>query len=173
MWHWLLIHFGYPIIFILGKLSPRYEEVYGSLFINWNNRLVKTKKILIEKAAQLLILLPQCIQFADCPHKITRNILNCEQCGKCLIASLIGLGKKYGLRINVATGGRLAQRIVHEFKPDAIVACACEHELVDGIQAVYPLPVLGIPNARPSGPCLNTWVEINKIEQAVKTFLGI
>jgi hypothetical protein len=172
MRHWLLVRFFYPVIVILSKIFPQYEEKYTSFFVNLNNRLVKKKEVILKKTEQLLILLPQCLQFADCPHKITKNILNCHQCGKCLIADLVHLGEKYNLKINVATGGRLAQRLVSDFKPNAIVACACEHELTDGIQAVYPLPVLGILNTRPYGPCLNTGVDLNKIEQAVKTFLG-
>jgi len=172
MRHWILVRFGYPILVILSKLFPWAEEFYESAFINFNNQLVKAKKIVLKKAQQLLVLLPQCLQFADCPHKITKNILNCHQCGKCLIADLVRLGEKYGLKINVATGGRLARRIVSDFKPNAIVACACEHELADGVQAVYPLPVLAISNSRPFGPCLNTGVDLDKIEQAVKTFLG-
>lgn len=172
MRHWLLMRVYYPVIVLLSKIFPQSEEKYASFFISLNNYLVKTRRTILKKAGQLLILLPECLQFADCPHRITKNILNCHQCGKCLIADLVRLGEKYSLRVTVATGGRLAKRLVSDFKPNAIVACACEHELSDGIHAVYPLPVLAISNRRPYGPCLNTDVDLGKIEEAVKMFLG-
>ncbi|MDI6641386.1 MAG: DUF116 domain-containing protein [Elusimicrobiota bacterium] len=73
--------------------------------------------------------------------------------------------------MKVATGGRLAKRWVRELKPDFIVAVACERELSEGISAVYPLPVVGIPNIRPYGPCLNTTVDISMVETVIEKYL--
>ena len=36
---------------------------------------------------------------------------------------------------------------------------------------MFPLPVLGVLNERPFGPCFNTRVDIKKLEAAILTFL--
>jgi hypothetical protein len=118
-----------------------------------------------------LILLPHCIQDFDCEIKITGNIRNCRGCGKCEIKDLIELSDQYHLKIAVATGGTLARRIVLENRPEAIVAVACELDLTTGIQDTYPIPVIGILNERPNGPCINTKVNIEKVRRAILDFV--
>ena len=61
--------------------------------------------------------------------------------------------------------------MVKQARPKAIVAVACERDLTSGIQDVFPLPVLGVLNERPFGPCFNTRVDMNKLEAAVLTFM--
>ena len=61
--------------------------------------------------------------------------------------------------------------MVKQARPKAIVAVACERDLTSGIQDVFPLPVLGVLNERPFGPCFNTKVDINKLEAAILTFM--
>jgi hypothetical protein len=118
-----------------------------------------------------LILLPHCIQDFDCEIKITGNIRNCRGCGKCEIKDLIELSDQYHLKIAVATGGTLARRIVLENRPEAIVAVACELDLTTGIQDAYPIPVIGILNERPNGPCINTKADIKKVRRAILDFV--
>jgi hypothetical protein len=116
----------------------------------------------------VLLLLPHCIQFDECSHRLTGTILNCAGCGRCKISDLLTLGEKYNIIMKVATGGRLAKRIVNEISPDVVIAVACERELCEGIFSVYPLPVYGILNIRLSGPCINTTVDVNSVEKALK-----
>lgn len=71
----------------------------------------------------------------------------------------------------MATGGTLARHFVKQYRPRAVVAIACERDLTSGIQDTQPLPVLGVLNLRPHGPCLNTQVNLNQVEQAVQFFL--
>ncbi|MGB2698574.1 MAG: DUF116 domain-containing protein, partial [Candidatus Zixiibacteriota bacterium] len=75
------------------------------------------------------------------------------------------------LALSVATGGTLARKVVVDTKPTAIVAVACERDLTAGIQDVYPIPVYGILNQRPHGPCVNTRVDLEKIKQVVELIL--
>ena len=70
----------------------------------------------------------------------------------------------------MATGGTLARRIIVENRPEAIVAVACELDLTTGILDSYPLPVIGILNERPHGPCINTKVDIQKVKDAIASF---
>ena len=73
--------------------------------------------------------------------------------------------------MSVATGGTLARQVVKTIRPKAIIAVACERDLTSGIQDVFPLPVIGVLNERPYGPCFNTRVDINKVEETIKYFL--
>ena len=96
---------------------------------------------------------------------------SCRGCGKCEIKDLIELSDQYHLKIAVATGGTLARRIVLENRPEAIVAVACELDLTTGIQDAYPIPVIGILNERPHGPCINTKADIEKVRRAILDFV--
>jgi uncharacterized protein len=51
-----------------------------------------------------------------------------------------------------------------------IIAVACERDLASGIQDTHPLPVYGILNSRPFGPCLDTDVALDKVEWAIREF---
>ena len=49
---------------------------------------------------------------------------------------------------------------------------ACERDLSSGIQDTYPIPVYGVLNERPHGPCLDTLVNLNNLEAAIRRFLS-
>ena len=83
----------------------------------------------------------------------------------------MALSKKYGLKVAISTGGTLARQAVKQARPKAIVAVACERDLTSGIQDVFPIPVLGVFNERPFGPCFNTKVDLQKVEQAILDFM--
>jgi hypothetical protein len=117
-------------------------------------------------------MLPHCLQTIECDVRITHNISNCKRCGKCEIRDLIKISEDYNLRLFVATGGTIARRIVKEARPDAIIAVACERDLSSGLVDTYPLPVIGILNERPFGPCVNTRVDLAKVREAIAFFAG-
>jgi hypothetical protein len=145
-----------------GMFGTGIKDKFEKWIIKTNN--ITVAKQVFDKHKTILVLLPHCLQNDDCKHRIVKDINNCAACKKCDIYEIVRLGKKFGLTIKVATGGRLAQRIVKETKPGLILAVACEHELSDGLYAVYPMKVYGIPNTRPDGPCVNTRVDIKLIE---------
>ncbi|MGQ9507830.1 MAG: DUF116 domain-containing protein [Thermodesulfobacteriota bacterium] len=160
----------FPLMILMGKMIRVSKEKVQQSFIELNNHLVRSNHHR-NRPQRLLLLLPHCIQNFDCPIKITGNVKNCKGCGKCEIKDLIELGDKYQVKIAVATGGTLARRIIVENKPEAIVAVACELDLTSGIQDVYPIPVIGILNERPYGPCINTKADIQKVKQAILDFI--
>ncbi|HEX8948786.1 MAG TPA: DUF116 domain-containing protein, partial [Dissulfurispiraceae bacterium] len=145
------------------------KEAFQLLVIRLNNRLVKAD-IARYRTKRILLLLPHCLQINDCDVRITNDIYNCKRCGKCGIKELIQIADEHALKLFVATGGNLARRIVSDIRPEAIVAVACERDLSSGIVDTYPLPVLGIPNERPFGPCLNTKVDLTKVKEAIALF---
>ena len=57
-------------------------------------------------------------------------------------------------------------------KPKVIIGVACERDLSSGIQDSYPIPVFGVFNRRPFGPCYDTDVSLELVEKGIKTFLG-
>ncbi len=158
----------FPITILTGRIAGISKEKILRSYIAVNNNLVKSKKLILS-GNQVMILLPHCLQDSDCPHKITMDINNCKHCGKCCICELIDLGEKYHAAIKVATGGTLARKFIEECKPQGVIAVACERDLSMGIQDSGLLPVMGVLNCRPNGPCINTNVDISKVEQALQT----
>jgi len=156
----------FPINHILGKIFGLTKDQIRNSFIEVNNSLFRATQKRIKKD-RLLILLPQCLQNYDCPYRVTTNIGNCHKCGGCKIGEILQLGEKYDASVSIATGGTLARKVIVDKKPSVIVAVACERDLSSGIQDAYPIPVYGILNQRPYGPCVNTQVDFEKLEEAV------
>ncbi len=169
---WTVANWLFPLAVRIGRLLDFEKEQVERSFIELSNQLVKMRKLTVP-ADRLLILTPHCLQLESCPHKITREIFNCKECGACPISGLVGLAKKYGVRVAVVTGGTLARQVVKGLRPKAILAIACERDLTSGIQDVFPLPVIGVLNERPYGPCCNTQVDIQRVEKTVRTMIGL
>lgn len=159
----------YPVLMLAGSFAKGRKEAMQAFVINLNNSLIVKGKRGFRK---ILLLMPHCLQIDECKIRLTHNIKNCERCGKCEIRDLIAIAEKNGLDLHVATGGNLARRIVSHADPDAIVAVACERDLSSGIADTYPIPVLGICNERPFGPCVNTRVDLEKVEKAIQVLSG-
>jgi hypothetical protein len=166
----LTVRILFPLALMIGRLLRISPDAVRGSFIAMNNALVRASARLA-RGESLLLLLPHCLQNFDCPHRVTSEVRNCRLCGKCEISELIGLCDKYGVEISIATGGTLARRVIVETKPGAIVGVACERDLTSGIQDAYPIPVIGVLNERPYGPCRNTRVDLGKVEEAVAFFL--
>lgn len=170
IWAWKAINLLFPFAVGLGRLLHIPREKIEQSFIQVSNDLVLRHHVKVP-GNRIMILTPHCIQRDVCVHKITRNVENCRQCGGCCVGQMLALANKYGCHFAVATGGTLARQLVKEARPKAIVAVACERDLTSGIQDVFPLPVLGVLNERPFGPCFNTRVDVGKLEAAILSFL--
>lgn len=160
----------FPLVLALGKIfGIDMDRIKGS-FIEVNNGLVYARGIKIEPA-QLLLLAPHCLQNSECDIKVTNNIDNCRRCGKCGVNDILSIRERYGIKVGMATGGTLARKYVREYRPKAIVAIACERDLTSGILDANPIPVLGITNLRPNGPCFNTHFSLERVDEAIKFFV--
>jgi len=159
-----------PMMSGVGKLFGVSKDQVRRSFIEINNQLLLAAHPRAT-ADKLLLLMPHCLQFHECKFRITGSTVHCQRCGKCAIKGLADLSEKYGVGLAVATGGTLARRIVIERRPKIIIAVACERDLSSGIQDSYPMPVFGITNKRPFGPCYDTDVDLDRVEEALKTFL--
>jgi len=165
----ITIKFLFPIAATLSQVLRFDRNRLRASFVKVNNALTKAQRNRIG-GERILILLPHCLQIDVCNRKLTSDINNCVRCGKCPVGTLVGMGEKLGLKIEVVNGGTLARKKVASFHPDGIVAVACERDLTFGIQDVYPIPVYGVINDRPNGPCYNTCVDMSLVEAGIKFF---
>ena len=161
-----------PIMELMGRMMRIPVAAVRRSFIKVNNELVLSSGIQCEPR-QLLVLLPHCIQSSRCTHRLTYHIDFCARCGACPLKDVLNLRDTYGVQVAIATGGTIARRIVVQARPKLIVAVACERDLSSGIQDTHPLPVFGVINERPNGPCLDTFVSIRRLESAIRHFIGM
>lgn len=167
----MAVNIFFPVIIGLGKIFKIDVDRIKSSFIEVNNQMVMATSHKL-KSENILLLVPHCLQHTQCPVKITIDVGNCRRCGNCCISKLLEVRDRYGIKMGVATGGTLARKLVKDYRPKAIVAVACERDLTSGIQDSIPLPVLGVTNERPYGPCHNTQIEMEKVDEAIRFYLG-
>lgn len=165
-----VVHIVFPLMVFLGRLLGISKERIQQSFVEINNQLVLSQPFKV-KPERLLLLMPHCLQDNECKVRITGDVRNCERCGKCEIKELVELADENDVKLSIATGGTIARRIVVENKPELIIATACERDLTSGIQDSYPIPVYGILNKRPYGPCFNTEVDMSEVKKAMRLFL--
>lgn len=161
-----LIRVLYPVALGLGHMTGKSRDDVQASFIAVHNRLAEMKTVRAEPG-EVLVLLPHCLQWHDCPHKITYAVDQCVRCRQCGIAQLLELRDRYGFQLAVATGGSAARRLIKEQRPKVVVAVACERDLASGIQDVQQIYVRGVTNERPNGPCFDTQVDAAQVEAVV------
>jgi hypothetical protein len=167
-----VVRIVFPMVRMLAAVVGLDRDAVKRSFIAVNNALVTAGGV-PPSGGRVLLLLPHCLQSAACPHRITGGLIeNCERCGKCVIAGLLEVAHQNGLALAVATGGTLARRVIGDVRPRAIIAVACETDLTSGIQDSHPLPVYGILNERPLGPCRDTTVDLERVREAIVLFSG-
>ena len=156
-------------IFDSGVLKSTKNDI-RKIYIEINNILVQGK---IKKYSRddVLLLLPHCLQNTECGYKVTSNINNCKRCGKCCIGDISLLAEKEGISAVVATGGTIARKIVSEYDPKFVLSVACERDLTSGIADIGGIPVVGLINERPNGPCNNTFIDVNIIKENIESIV--
>lgn len=171
---WLVkigMDFFMPHIIFLAMLLGYSKDAVRVFYINVNNIIVKsgTNKY---SPKSILVLIPHCAQDSRCIHRITNDIGNCKRCGRCSIGKVAELAERTGICISVVTGGTAALNTVSKNKPCLILASGCERELVSGIIEVRKIPVIGMLNIRPNGPCNNTVIDVHSLEENLKHFIS-
>lgn len=160
----------FPVLILVGRVVGIDKDRISQGLIDLINHLVRISVYRVE-AERILLLTPHCLQKNTCVHKVTTDVHNCKQCGQCQVGSLLAIAKEYGCQFVVVTGGTLARMMVKQARPKAIIAIACERDLVSGMQDVFPVPVIGVLNERPCGPCCNTRVDIEEIKKVVEQLI--
>nr|WP_276020675.1 DUF116 domain-containing protein [Acetivibrio straminisolvens] len=160
----------FPLVIVLTGLFRGNKDAVKKFYIDFNNLLVGTldKKY---SPDEIIILLPHCLQYSECQYKITNDINNCKRCGKCCIGSIADIALEKKVPVYVVTGGTAARNIVSKIRPKIIVSVACERDLSSGIADVGSIPVIGIINDRPNGPCYNTNVDVNALKKKLENII--
>ena len=105
-------------------------------------------------ANELLILIPRCLSRAS-------------------LDGVLDIAKRYNVAAFVATRGQLARRAIRERRPRAVVAVACERDMVSGLHDVAgKIPVLGLTMTLPNGPCKDAALDLAKMEEFVRKFVA-
>lgn len=142
----------------LMRLTSRMADRFGRR--DWvENAAVKVYNTLAmmrgRKVGQgeLLVLIPRCLS-------------------KETLDGVLGIAGRYGVSVFVATRGQLARRVIRERMPRAVVAVACERDMVSGLHDVAgKVPVLGLTMTLPSGPCKDAAVNLTQFEQWVRAYV--
>jgi uncharacterized protein len=99
---------------------------------------------------ELLVLIPRCLS-------------------KQALDGVLEIAGRYEVPVFVATRGQLARRVIRERRPRAVVAVACERDMMTGLRDVAgKLPVLGLTMQLPNGPCRDAAIDLGQMEQWVQ-----
>ena len=140
-----------------------------------NNGLTRLRRVRTSPE-HVLLLVAHCLQRGDCGRQLTGAAGTeggnggCVRCGRCQIDKLMSLRERTGVKIHVAGGGRQALAQVRSEGVRAVVAVACEKELLQGIIGVFPAPVMAVCNTRPLGDCHDTLTDLAAVESAISEF---
>lgn len=142
----------------LMRLTSRVADQFGRR--DWvENAAVKVYNALAmmrgRKVGQgeLLVLIPRCLS-------------------KETLDGVLGIAGRYGVPVFVATRGQLARRVIRERRPRAVVAVACERDMVSGLHDVAgKIPVLGLTMTLPSGPCKDASLNLGQFEEWVRAYV--
>jgi uncharacterized protein len=136
----------------LGRRFGISRDRVSNSFIKVHNVVLKAyaNRLSVER---LLILVPRCLERAARSQVVDRI-------------------DRIAAKMVTAAGGEEARKAIQENKPSMILAIACERDLISGLKDVADrIPVLAIPNRRPQGPCKNTQLPIEELDEAL-TFLA-
>ena len=156
-----------PLALLFAKSNSNLKKSIRLFYIELNNIVVESDNIKY-KTEEIMLLLPHCLQNCECSLKVTNNPEACKRCGRCKIGQLLDYTKKRNISMFIATGGTVARKIIRQNNPKLIVSVACERDLMSGILDVKGIPVIGVTNKQPNGPCLNTDVDISAIKKKVE-----
>jgi hypothetical protein len=155
----------FPVAHGLSRLFHLNSDAVHRFFIDLNNRIAMRE--IKSKPEKILLLMPHCLQFSECEYRVTGREIKCKMCGQCEIKDLMEIAAEYNVELSIATGGTMARNIIKRLHPDIIIATACERDLMSGLRDTTSLPVIGILNERPNGPCIDTRVDIKKITKLI------
>ena len=142
----------------LMRLTSRVADRFGrrdrveNAAVKVYNRLALLRGRKVGKG-ELLLLIPRCLS-------------------KETLDGVLGVAGRYGVPVFVATRGQLARRVIRERRPRAVVAVACERDMVSGLHDVAgKVPVLGLTMTLPSGPCKDALLDLGQLEDWVKAYV--
>ena len=117
------------------------------------NTLAERRRRRVGKG-ELLVLIPRCLS-------------------KQALDGVLSIAGRYEVPVFVATRGQLARRVIRERRPRAVVAVACERDMMTGLRDVAgKLPVLGLTMQLPNGPCRDAVLDLPQMEEWVRGWIS-
>jgi uncharacterized protein len=117
------------------------------------NALAEGRQRRVQKG-ELLVLIPRCLS-------------------KETLDGVLEIAGRYEVPVFVATRGQLARRVIRERRPRAVVAVACERDMMTGLRDVAgKLPVLGLTMQLPNGPCRDAVLDLDVMDRWVRSLVG-
>jgi geranylgeranyl pyrophosphate synthase len=117
-----------------------------------------------------LLLLPHCLRHAtECPAAYSELGLACQDCGRCRLTELRGMGEQLGYRVMIAEGSPVVMQLILTGQADAIVGAACLDALEKTLDKILlaGIPCLATPLLK-SG-CRNTEVDEERLRAMIRT----
>jgi len=117
-----------------------------------------------------LLLLPHCLRDASgCPAAYRELGLACQDCGRCRLTELRGMGERLGYRVMLAEGSPVVMQLILTGQADAIVGAACLDALEKTLDKILlaGIPCLATPLLK-SG-CRNTEVDEERLRAMIRT----
>jgi len=148
-WREKFILYLVPKTVWLGAKFGISRDRVGNSFIKVHNFLTRNFADNLN-TDRILILLPRCLK-RETRSQITNKV------------------NSNGFKVITASGGEQAREAIRQYRPTVILALACERDLMSGIKDVAEqIPVLAIPNKRPEGPCKNTDVYLDELDETLR-----
>jgi len=151
-----IYNFFVPLVLRTAEYFGISKDKISNSFIKVNNAVTR---LTIDKlfpgsssSNRILILLPRCLQ-------------------KDILKKLISLKEQYNVAVHTVAGGTQARAVIKRIMPRAVIGVACERDLLSGIKDVaVKIPVIGVVNKRPEGPCKQTIIDIDEVIKAITLF---
>ena len=135
---------------LAGRFGRRDKVENAAVKVYDRLALARSRKV---GGKELLLLIPRCL-------------------AKDILDGVLTVAKRYEVPVFVATRGQLARRVIRERRPRAVVAVACERDMVSGLADVADkVPVLGLTLTLPEGPCKDTRLDLDKLDEFMRAYL--
>jgi hypothetical protein len=142
-----------PFAFTAGRLFGVSEDRMSASYITVHNALTRASGA-PKSAGEILVLLPRCLS-------------------KESMKEAKAVAGEFGCTAAVAGGGSVARKLIAQHKPKAIIALACERDLLSGLKFVgTKAETFALPNKRPSGPCKDTRFDSAALREMIEFFAG-
>lgn len=153
----------------LARLLDR-EEAWILSFCAWNNRKVG-EPFQAHRARKALVLLPHCLQAANCKAGILEDLGNCHGCGRCPAGDLLAKALSGRWNCRISNRSHKIYREARAFKPDLVVAASCSDRLLKGLLKLPEVPCYVIPLQLPHGMCVDTSLQVPRLCAAMEALV--
>lgn len=145
-----------------AKLCGINEDIIDQIGVEVRNKLNENKFKKIDNKDKLLIL-PHCLRDPKCKAKLSKNGLECKNCGHCVIGLIKKKAEEVGYRVFIVPGSSFAKRILKENKCKAVLGVACYRDLNISMMKISNLPIVtqGVPLLKDG--CFKTEVDVDEI----------